>query len=197
MCVSLLLLQILEKRSLHGKFNLACKRTSKLSIPFLSRPKVLAPITPGSDLAAGEQELLGAFQHSQIFSRLFIFQTWCLSKSEALPLSSGESLDTQQSRGEGAAFSSCLWVSQWISHSSGPLYITIIFPESWLSCFAGQDSGLILVGEFLYEMFLPFPVVPKSLLAHGGFPRGLLLPSPGSCCWLLISVPECPLCLWD
>lgn len=47
----------------------------------------------------------------------------------------------------------------------------------------------MLVGEFLYEIFLCFPAVLKSLLAQGGFSSSSAPPQP----WilLLVSVPGC------
>lgn len=162
-----LLLQILEKRPAKGKFSLASESKSKLSFSFLPKQKVLAPITAGSNLAA--------WRAGAALSRLLLsdpFRTLCLSEYLPLQVSSASFVQgserrspapgraPERDRGELPP-SSCRWVSQWLSHSSGPLYIISSEMPGALAV-AEQDSGLVSVQEFLYRVLPEFqqPVHP-------------------------------------
>lgn len=106
MYLSLLLFQILEERSLHGEFNLASKSKSKLSFPFLSKPKVLAPITPAFDLAAWRAGTAWSFPaFSDLFKTLYLSGSVSF-KVRGTSFVRGFELHQlrRESRGEGAAF---------------------------------------------------------------------------------------------
>lgn len=155
MYLSLLLFQILEERSLHGEFNLASKSKSKLSFPFLSKPKVLAPITPAFDLAAWRAGTAWSFPaFSDLFKTLYLSGSVSF-KVRGTSFVRGFELHQLrgESRGEGAAFLLVpLGISVDISFLRASLYPNNI-PRvlAVLLCRAGLGFDIAL-----YEMFLCF-----------------------------------------
>lgn len=145
MYLSLFLLPILEKRPVNGKFNLASKSKSKLFFPFPPKRKVLAPISPGSDLAALRAEAaLSLPASSDLFKTLYLsaFMSFKVGDTffvqgfehTASP-AQGRASDTCWSRREGAAsFLVPLGISMDISFLKASLYYNIIFLEAWRSC---------------------------------------------------------------
>lgn len=113
MYLSLFLLPILEKRPVNGKFNLASKSKSKLFFPFPPKRKVLAPISPGSDLAALRAEAaLSLPASSDLFKTLYLSDFMSFKVGDTFFVqgfehtaspAQGRASDTCRSRREGAA----------------------------------------------------------------------------------------------
>lgn len=101
----------MEKRPANGKFNLVSKSKSKLSFPFLPKQKVLAPITPGSDLAALRAGALSSFLvFSDLLKALYLSDSLSFKAGDAFFVpgfehtaspAQGRASDTRWSRWEG------------------------------------------------------------------------------------------------